>query len=52
METLTNYSWPGNVRELQNVIERAVVLANGPDRAIDDSMLRADETVDDFVIYR
>jgi Nif-specific regulatory protein len=25
---LVNYPWPGNVRELQNVIERAVVLAN------------------------
>jgi len=24
------YSWPGNVRELQNVIERAVILSNGP----------------------
>lgn len=24
------YPWPGNVRELENVIERAVVLASGP----------------------
>jgi len=29
-EALKNYSWPGNVRELRNVIERAVVLADGP----------------------
>ncbi len=28
MELLVNYNWPGNVRELQNLIERAVVLAN------------------------
>ena len=28
---LTTYSWPGNVRELQNAIERAAILANGPD---------------------
>ena len=26
---LTQHSWPGNVRELENVIERAVVLAEG-----------------------
>jgi DNA-binding NtrC family response regulator len=26
---LVAYGWPGNVRELQNVMERAVVLANG-----------------------
>ncbi|MCP5057939.1 MAG: sigma-54-dependent Fis family transcriptional regulator [bacterium] len=25
---LTNYAWPGNVRELENVIERAVILAD------------------------
>jgi DNA-binding NtrC family response regulator len=27
---LCNYDWPGNIRELRNVIERAVILANGP----------------------
>jgi len=30
-EALTNYHWPGNIRELQNVIERSVVLSNGPE---------------------
>ncbi len=29
LELLENYPWPGNIRELQNVIERAVVLAEG-----------------------
>ncbi|MGH9733275.1 MAG: sigma-54-dependent transcriptional regulator [Candidatus Acidiferrales bacterium] len=28
---LLTYSWPGNVRELQNTIERAAILANGPE---------------------
>ena len=27
MQTLHEYRWPGNVRELENVIERAVILA-------------------------
>ena len=27
MQTLIDHDWPGNVRELQNVIERAVILA-------------------------
>ena len=29
LETLLSYEWPGNIRELRNVIERAVVLAQG-----------------------
>jgi transcriptional regulator with GAF, ATPase, and Fis domain len=28
LSTFKSYSWPGNIRELQNLIERAVVLAN------------------------
>ena len=28
-ETLLNYHWPGNVREVDNVVQRAIVLANG-----------------------
>jgi formate hydrogenlyase transcriptional activator len=30
MEVLCRWDWPGNVRELQNVIERAVILSQGP----------------------
>jgi formate hydrogenlyase transcriptional activator len=30
MNALVDYSWPGNIRELQNVIERAVLISNGP----------------------
>lgn len=29
MERLVNHDWPGNVRELENVVERAVVTAQG-----------------------
>ncbi len=35
MEKLMRYSWPGNVRELKNVLERSVMLAEGPDLRID-----------------
>jgi formate hydrogenlyase transcriptional activator len=30
LDRLLAYPWPGNVRELSNLIERGVVLANGP----------------------
>jgi len=30
MEKLQRYDWPGNVRELRNVVERAMILCNGP----------------------
>ena len=30
LRELQRYAWPGNVRELRNVIERAVILARGP----------------------
>ena len=29
MDRLQDYDWPGNVRELQNLVERAVILAQG-----------------------
>jgi DNA-binding NtrC family response regulator len=29
LETLLSYEWPGNIRELRNVIERAVLFAQG-----------------------
>jgi len=29
LEMMVNYPWPGNVRELQNVVERAIIIADG-----------------------
>jgi two-component system response regulator HydG len=33
---LLDYAWPGNVRELAHVVERCVLLADGPDVALAD----------------
>jgi len=30
MQAFSDYHWPGNVRQLQNIVERAVVLSEGP----------------------
>jgi DNA-binding NtrC family response regulator len=46
MERLKKYSWPGNIRELQNLIERAVVVAEGSIVRIDESMLGLDASPD------
>lgn len=40
MEKLLSYDWPGNVRELANVIERAIVLARGPELTVRDLSTR------------
>ena len=39
MELLRGYRWPGNVRELENLLERAVILANGPVLTLDPGLL-------------
>lgn len=30
LEALSRYHWPGNIRELENLVERAVILTQGP----------------------
>ena len=35
MLAIQRYAWPGNVRELRNVVERAMIVANGPTLTID-----------------
>lgn len=31
LEALQRYDWPGNVRELRNVVERSMIVADGPE---------------------
>ena len=43
IDSLQEYSWPGNVRELENLMERLVVLSNGPNLGLEylpEKMLR------------
>ncbi len=41
MQALLEHHWPGNVRELEHVVERALLLAAGPQVQPDDLSLRA-----------
>ena len=51
MEKISSYPWPGNVRELQNVIERAIILAE--DDAINpDDLLIGLTPIKDVAIER
>ncbi len=45
MELFLRYPWPGNIRELENVLERAVVLAEG------DCITREELPQDMFFVY-
>jgi formate hydrogenlyase transcriptional activator len=38
MEAFTRYAWPGNVRELINIIERAVIMSDGPELHLAESI--------------
>lgn len=44
MAKLLQWRWPGNIRELQNVVERSVLLAPGPQVRAEDILIK------DFVI--
>ena len=47
MRALLNHEWRGNVRELENVIERAVIFAEGRDIDIGDLPFTPDATIPD-----
>jgi formate hydrogenlyase transcriptional activator len=44
LELFQRYDWPGNIRELQNVIERAVILCDGEEFAVDERWLKPEST--------
>jgi len=41
MDRLIHYRWPGNIRELENILERAIILSNGPTLEIDPDVFSA-----------
>jgi transcriptional regulator with PAS, ATPase and Fis domain len=47
MRALLNHHWRGNVRELENVIERAVIFAEGREIAIEDLPFKVEGIDDD-----
>ncbi len=45
LAALSHYHWPGNIRELENLIERSVILSQGPDLRVPLGELKAQATV-------
>ncbi len=45
MDALMQWPWPGNVRELENLVERSVILSEGPVLRVPLSELRKDASV-------
>jgi DNA-binding NtrC family response regulator len=43
LELMLEYPWPGNVRELEHAVERAVLMAQGPEIGLEDLFLRPRE---------
>jgi formate hydrogenlyase transcriptional activator len=44
LNTLQKYNWPGNVRELESIIERAVIISQGPALQVLDRFDMANKT--------
>lgn len=47
LDLLVAYPWPGNIRELENVLERAVILTDGPELEIDPELLPVSDGMHD-----
>lgn len=45
IEAIENHDWPGNVREMQNVIKRAVIMAEGAQITLEDLALKSEYEV-------
>lgn len=43
IEAIEIHDWPGNVREMQNVIKRAVIMAEGAQITLEDLTLKSDQ---------
>ncbi|MGV3557014.1 hypothetical protein [Larkinella arboricola] len=53
-QKLRQHGWKGNIRELKNVIERAVILADGPELTLDllpYDLLYAGKTISNGPVY-
>ena len=49
IQKFEDYNWPGNIRELSHVIERAVIMSENSSLQVDDIILTAKKTKDNFL---
>jgi two-component system NtrC family response regulator len=52
MAMIEAHPWPGNVREMENIIKRAVIMADGPQIVADDLGLGDSPATDEFMNLR
>jgi two-component system NtrC family response regulator len=52
MAMIESHPWPGNVREMENIIKRAVIMADGPQIVGEDLGLGDSPAADDFMNLR